>query len=175
MPKEIPLLRGQVALVDAQDYDWLMQYRWRLNTNGYVVRSCRVGDRTVIVCMHRQIMNAQRGHVVDHIDHNRLNNTRSNLRFVTQQQNLMYRRRFKNNSTGYKGVNVQNGRWHARFEFNQKTIHLGYFDDVESAAMAYDAAVRRVFGIYALVNFPDAPAMPEIEARVESMLSRHGL
>jgi hypothetical protein len=175
MPKEIHLLRDQVTLVDDQDYDWLIPFNWRLNSHGYVIRSDYVAGRRTFVSMHRQIMNAQRGHVVDHIDHNKLNNTRANLRFVTQQQNLMSRRLFKNNLSGYKGVCLQNGRFHARMEVNQKAVNLGYFDDIELAALAYDAAARHVFGVFAVPNFPDADIPDAVRARVDAVLLKHGL
>ncbi len=175
MPQELPLLRGQIALVDSQDYLWLSAYRWRLNSRGYVIRSYTVHGREFYVCLHREIMNARRGHVVDHIDHDKLNNTRANLRFVTQQQNTRFRRRFTNNTSGYKGVNYQNDRWHARIEVDERAIHLGYFDDPGLAALAYDAAATRVFGEFALPNFPDSDIPPKINALVEQVLTRHGL
>src|SRR6185503_18527028 len=97
----------------------------------------------------------------DHIDHNKQNCTRLNLRFVTQQQNLMNRRLFKNSSTGAKGVTFQNGKWHARIELNERAIHLAHVDDPKTAALIYDAAASRLFGVYAVLNFPDCPTPPE--------------
>src|SRR5215216_1971168 len=124
MIRELHLLRGQVTLVDSADYDALTQYRWRLNNRGYVVRSKYVNGREVIVCIHREILQAQRGQIVDHIDHDKLNNTRENLRFITQQQNLMYRRCFRNNQSGYKGVASVQGKWRPRIQFDGKPIYL---------------------------------------------------
>jgi hypothetical protein len=142
MSKQIPLTKGQFALVDDADYDWLNQWRWRLNSKGYAIRSFYVDGKEIVLCMHRVIMDAQPGQYVDHIDGNRLNNTRKNLRFVTQQQNLMYRHIFYNNSSGYKGVTLRNQRWHARIGLDDKIIHLGYYHDAETAALAYDVEAR---------------------------------
>ena len=64
MPRAIPLLRGQATLVDDSDYAFVLQWRWRLNSKGYVIRSERMGGRTFIYCLHRVLMNAGRGQVV---------------------------------------------------------------------------------------------------------------
>jgi hypothetical protein len=175
MPQQLPLLRGQIALVDSQDYPWLSAYKWRLNSRGYVIRTYTVNGREVYVCLHREIMNAKPGHVIGHRDHDKLNNTRANLRFVTQQQNTCFRRRFANNTSGYKGVNWQNDRWHARIEVDEHAIHLGHFDDPGMAALAYDAAATRLFGEFALPNFPDSATPSHIGELVEQVLARHGL
>jgi hypothetical protein len=98
MSHPIPLTRGAYALVDDADYAWLTRWRWRLNSHGYAIRSIYVEEHEVHFSMHRVILNAQRGQFVDHIDHNRLNNTRANLRFVTRQENTRYRQRFRNSS-----------------------------------------------------------------------------
>ena len=104
MSQSILLTKGQYALVDDADFADLTQWRWRLNSKGYAIRRAILDGNATLLCMHREIMNAQPGQFVDHIDRNRLNNTRANLRFVTQQQNLMNRRLGRNNTSGYKGV-----------------------------------------------------------------------
>jgi len=103
MSQRIPLTRGAFALVDDADCAWLIQWRWRLNSHGYAIRSIYIEGRSFYFNMHREILNAERGQFVDHIDHNRLNNTRDNLRFVTRQQNMQYRRNHSNNSTSASG------------------------------------------------------------------------
>jgi hypothetical protein len=172
MPRSIPLTKGRVAIVDDGDYAWLTQWRWRLNSKGYAIRSFTINGKEIVLCMHREIMQAQRGQFVDHIDHNRLNNGRANLRFVTQQQNLMNRRLHRNNSSGQKGVSRLHDKWHARIQLNEQSIHLGFFDDLETAAQVYDVAARKLFGIYAMLNLPDRPTAPEIEALVVAALAR---
>jgi hypothetical protein len=75
MPNRIPLTQGQVARVDASDHAWLSQWRWRYATNGYAIRTYtdRQGQPRYAL-MHRVIMQARPGELVDHIDGNRLNN-----------------------------------------------------------------------------------------------------
>jgi hypothetical protein len=175
MSQRIPLTRGAFALVDDADYSWLSQWRWRLNSHGYAIRSITVEDHEVHFSMHRVIMNARRGQFVDHIDHNRLNNTRANLRFVTRQQNMRYRRRFHNSSTSFKGVTFMHGKWHVRIGLDGANIHLGFFDDLKTAAQVYDAAAKRLFGEFALPNLPDHETPPAVEAVVEAALARCGV
>jgi hypothetical protein len=171
--REIRLLRGQVTLVDDEDYEALQGYRWRCSTHGYAVRSENVDGYERVVTMHRQILDAPRGLVVDHIDGNRLNNTRANLRLATQQQNLRNRGVFRNNQVKIKGVTAQHGKWHARLQFDRQLLHLGFYDDPQLAALAYDAAARLLFGPFAQLNHNDMDyrAHPErdyIEDRVEA-------
>jgi hypothetical protein len=173
MTKRIPLTKGQFAPVDDADYEWLMQWHWRLNSHGYAVRSSYHNGYQTLVSMHRLILNTQPVQFVDHIDHNRLNNTRANLRFVTHQQNQRYRHLFRNTSTGLKGVSRFRGQWHARIGLDGRIVHLGFFDDMEKAAQAHDAAARHMFREFAILNFPDCPTPPEIEVLVEQVLARY--
>ena len=175
MSKQIPLTLGAFATVDDADYDWLMQWRWRLNSKGYAIRSYYENRKEIVLCMHRVILNAQRGQYVDHIDGDRLNNVRANLRIVTPQQNLMHRRRFANNTTGYKGVSQRDHLWQARIGFDSRVLHLGFYPKPEVAAQVYDAAARLLFGEYAILNFPDSPTPPELAHLVSGLLSRISL
>jgi hypothetical protein len=172
MTHSIPLTRGQTALVDDEDYPELSQYRWRLNSSGYAVRSYKASGKEIVVCLHREIMHAPRGLVCDHISGNKLDDRKANLRLISQQENLMNRRCFKNNRCGYKGVTRQHGKWHARIQFHEKLIHLGFWADPITAALAYDCAARQLFGEYALLNLPDSPPPPEVAQVVEDKLGQ---
>lgn len=163
--------RSSFAFVDDADYALLMQWRWRLNNKGYVVRSETIGGKRVVINMHRVIMDAQRGQYVDHIDNDKLNNTRSNLRLCTQSQNQANRRLHKNNTSGYKGVTRRGSRWHARIEVNGKSIHLGYHDSALQASRIYDHAARRFFGEFARLNHPTRPRTQGDEARLDAILA----
>jgi len=180
MTQQIPLYsraqRSLFALVDDEDYENLIDYRYRLNSKGYAIRSHSVDGKEIIVAMHRTIMQPPTGLVVDHIDGNRLNNTRANLRVITQQQNLMNRRVFKNNSTGFKGVTFQHGKWHARIEKDGQAIHLGFHDDLKTAALVYDCAAILLFGEdYVWRNLPDEQISPDIETLVGKYLAVGGV
>ena len=173
MPRSIPLTKGQVALVDDCDYPFLIQWRWRVNSKGYAVRSFTVDGKEIVLNMHREIMQPPKGMVVDHIDHNRLNNVRANLRIITQQQNLMNRRLFRNNTTGFKGVTYRNGRWHSRIEKDGIDIHLGLYEDIKTAALVYDCAAVWLFGAeYVWRNLPLEPIPAHIERLVLRYLAK---
>lgn len=156
--RRIPLTQGKQALVDDADYPILSQHRW-FYSKGYAVRmnSRKEGKRRLIQ-MHRVIMNAPAGMEVDHIDGNRSNNTRANLRLCTTQQNRQncHSTKSEKSTSLYKGVYLyqRTGRFMARIKHNQKTHYLGYFDTQEEAGRAYDAKARELFGDYAFLNFP---------------------
>lgn len=163
-----------VALVDDEDFDALACFHFKLNSHGYVVRTVRTADgRRTYVCLHREIMQAQRGEYVDHISGDTLDNTRANLRFSTQSQNLANRRLFKNSSTGFKGVIFQHGKWRARIQKDERDLYLGFYDDLRSAALAYDCAARLLFQDFAHLNLPDSLTPPDIEAKVLRCIARH--
>jgi hypothetical protein len=154
MTRTIPLTKGQAALVDDADFHFLSQWKWQYTRKGYAARTITVDGKRTTLFMHRVLMNAQSGQFVDHKDGNRLNNTRSNLRFATRNQNQWNRKKQVNSSSGYKGVSRHHGRWQARIRVNGKRIHLGYYDDPKTAAEIYDAAAKRFFGKFANTNRP---------------------
>lgn len=175
MTKSLALTNSSaVALVDDADFDALACYRWKLNSHGYVVRTVYTDDgRRTYVCLHREIMQAQRGQYVDHISGDTLDNTRANLRFATQSQNLANRRLFKNSSSGFKGVIFQHRKWRARIQKDERDLYLGFYDDLRSAALAYDYAAKLLYGDFANLNLPASRTPPDIEAKVLSHIARH--
>ena len=171
MTQLIPLTKGQFTRVDDQDYSYLYQWCWRLNSKGYAIRSETMNGKEVVYCMHRIILGAGRGRYVDHIDNDRLNNVRSNLRLCTQSENQANRRLHKNSSSGYKGVTRHENYWNARIWVNGRCVHLGYHSDPHTASMIYDHAARRFYGVYAKLNHPDVPISPYYEALLDSVLT----
>jgi hypothetical protein len=158
--KVIPLTCGKVALVES-DYEWLMQWKWEYNqTTGIAIRRDFSQGRAKPICiaMHRLIMNAPAELVVDHINHNRLDNQRSNLRLATVAENCRNQMAYKNSrsTSQYKGVywHKCSRKWHARIKVNYKDIYLGGFTDEHAAALAYDRAARQHHGEFACLNFP---------------------
>ncbi len=150
--RRVPLGHGKYALVDAADYEWLNQWKWHL-VNGYAVR-WEGGTR---IFMHRAIMRAPKGKIVDHWDGDRCNNYRTNLRICNHQDNARNMAKQAGFSSRYKGVYFcrKGGKWHASTRFEGHTIHLGYFDDEVEAARAYDRAAVERFGVFARPNFPE--------------------
>jgi len=156
--KLIPLTQGRFAIVDADDYDRFSQYKWSCSQDGnnfYAYTFLSEGNKKKRVFMHRLIMNAPKGLIVDHIDGNGLNNRKSNLRLCTKAQNVQNSRPRSNGSSKYKGVfwNKVNKKWSASIRKGDKRIYLGGFDDEIEAALAYDRKAAELFGKFAYLNF----------------------
>ncbi len=165
--KEIPLSRGQVALVDDEDFEELSKFKWfaywsEPSRTYYAVRNTPRGSGlTTQIRMHRQITGVGRGRPqIDHANHNGLDNRRQNLRVCSQTQNNHNLRKVRRRCTNrYKGVTLyaKTGRWQAkirepRADGNSRCKHLGYFATENEAARAYNLAARALFGEFALLN-----------------------
>lgn len=152
--KTIPLTKGKVALVSDCDYEYLSQFNWYLNSEGYAIREIWNGGNRVRVRMHREILGVPDGMDTDHIDRNRLNNQRENLRTCNRSQNLANKPKREDNKSGYKGVSwsKQNKKWTAQISKNRKIICIGHFDDIQKAAIAYNEAAKKYFGEFAFLN-----------------------
>jgi len=173
MTKSILLTRGRYARVDDADFPALTKHRWMYSTKGYAIRAYKNDqDRWRFIHMHRVIMDAQPGQLVDHIDGDRLNNSRANLRFVTPSQNAWNAKKRCDNSTGFKGVSEHPNGYLARIRYLRQRIHLGYFDNPRDAALMYDAAAATLFGEYAKINLPDEDTPPHVAAQLDKVLTR---
>lgn len=162
--KKIKLSKGQFALVDDEDFNYLNQFRWHavLKPNGvyYACRGIwnRESKNGTTISMHRTIMDIlnDKNITVDHIDHDGLNNQKSNLRLCTTKENSRHRRKSKRNTSGYIGVcsHRANGYhyWRARIELNGKKICLGFYKNKEEAALAYNEGAKKYFGEFAYLN-----------------------
>jgi hypothetical protein len=153
MAKKIELTRGKVALVSDKDYKWLSQWKWGCIGRGYAGRFVRIDGRRFLIYMHRLILNPPDGMEVDHVNRNKLDNRRRNLRAATRRQNDCNRAAWK--TCGYRGVALTPRKtpWAARIRVNGKLTHLGSFHSAEEAARAYDAAAILHHGEFAVLNF----------------------
>ena len=151
MTKEIPLTQGKIAIVDDEDFELVIQYKWRSHKgrNTFYARSDKVGY------LHKFIMSPDQGMQIDHRDGNGLNCIRSNLRIATCSQNATNAGVRKNNTSGYKGVHFKKneGKYEAYITYNGKRIGLGLYEDSRDAAHAYDHAAREYFGEFSKTNF----------------------
>lgn len=157
--QKIPLSRGYFALVDDEDYPLLCQWKWCYDKGYAARRVTTAGRRPYLLYMHRFLMNAQQGQFVDHIDGNRANNIRSNLRICTKAQNGQNRHvPAPNKVSRYKGVSRTHNtydRWQALIIAHGKRHYLGSYPSQEEAAHAYDKKARELHGEFAQLNFPD--------------------
>ena len=155
----IKLTKGQVAIVDEEDAD-LALLNWYC-ANGYAVRRTP-GDNGKLIWMHRVILarilrrELRPGEQVDHINGDKTDNRRENLRLATNAQNGANKSKQKGTSSEYKGVcwHKATKKWRAQIGVDWKLIHLGYFTDEMDAASAYDEAAMEYFGEFAKLNFP---------------------
>ena len=150
MSVAVPLLSGHVALVDETDLTLIQGRRWYLRAGRdrlpYVVAKDGKYRQTY---MHRLIMGAVKGQLVDHKNGCTLDNTRGNLRFATPSQNCW--NSGPRGARPFKGpTRTRSGRWMAFC--NRK--YIGSFDTQEEAARAYDTEAMRLFGEFARLNFP---------------------
>lgn len=151
--KRIPLTQGKFALVDDEDFEWLSQYKWHLSHYGYAVCNEYLGGyRSRGLRMHRLVMGAPHDMVVDHINHDKLDNQKNNLRICKSRQNQYNMKRRKDNTSGFKGVRWHQNKWNARIYVSGKETNLGSFDDKLEAAKAYNRAARKHYGDFALLN-----------------------
>lgn len=157
MTATIPLKHGKEALIDLEDYDRACLHKWTavyIHDRWYVESKIN-GQKTYL---HRFLMNAVKGEEIDHINNDGLDNRRSiNLRRASHAANQANQKISKANTSGYKGVGWKTDKckWRAKIKVNQVSLHLGYFDNKEDAARAYDRAARQYFGAFAHCNFPE--------------------
>lgn len=130
-------------MVDAADYEWAMERRWYLGTDGYAYHGFKDGEgRTRQVALHRELLGLRRGDrvEVDHINRVRLDNRRANLRKLTRAENAQ-NFSSRGGSSKYRGVswNKARQRWEAYAMLDRKQHRVGQFKTEEEAA---DAAAR---------------------------------
>jgi hypothetical protein len=157
--RKIPLSQGEYAIIDADDYAHLSQFRWWVDRRYYAAYAYRQEKRDGKIrkiYMHREILNAPKGIKVDHQNRNGLDNRRENIRFCTNAQNAMNINIHVDNQVGFKGVIYDRRKyrkhWVARIVASGKQIHLGSFRDPKDAARCYDKAAKIHFGQYAKTN-----------------------
>lgn len=143
------------AVIDADDVPLISGHRWWAKHNNHIIYAYTQVDKKT-VHMHQMIMQPDKGTVVDHINHNGLDNRRANLRMCSQSRNMMNRGKLpSNNTTGFTGVEkLPNGRYRARIWRDRQAISGGLYASAVEAAIARDELARKHFGVHGTYNFP---------------------
>ena len=146
--KSIKLTQGKITLVSDEDFDLLKSHNWfyhKSNHNGnggYAERNVYVNGKQVSLKMHRVILNAQNNFEVDHINSDKLDNRRENLRLAKKGENQKNVGKRKNNTSGFKGINWHCNKWRARININNQSIYLGHFETKQKAFYWYCLAAN---------------------------------
>ena len=144
---------GEEFRFDNEDYERVIEYNWYLHKgNGYIeTHIYKENKKRTKLKIHRLIMNPPDNMQIDHINHDKTDNRRQNLRICTNAENQYNQSKRKDNTSGYKGVhwfkNMQ--KWTAQIWVNNKKIHLRCFDNLEEATKAYKIAADKYFGEFA--------------------------
>jgi hypothetical protein len=143
------------TLIDSANHQRLSQWTWRRSQDGYAVRSETIDGKRRTIRLHNEINQPQDGFITDHINGNKLDNRRCNLRTANVSQNNS-NSADRNRRSRFRGVYWHNraNKWYAQISENGRNKHLGLFETEEAAAMARDAAAAAFQGQFARMNLP---------------------
>ena len=151
--KKLELSQGYFALVDDEDYELLSKHRWYYNNCGYAMRRAKKNELvnwpSGRVALHRSLFEGiGKSDEVDHVNGDRLDNRKSNLRLCVRSQNNMNQCLRKDNTSGHKGVywRSDSNKWRASISAFGKRLHLGSFQSKTDAIHAYAEAAKRMHG-----------------------------
>jgi hypothetical protein len=156
--KSIELTRGKVALIDDEDYNYVLSFGHWYAGDRYAQHHQREDGKEATLLMHvliwdRHFMRQTTDLIIDHIDRNGFNNQKNNFRLTTNAQNSVNCSK-RPNYTGYRGVRFdkRRGNYQALIRVDYHLKHIGMFLDPIDAAFAYDICARKIFGDLATVN-----------------------
>lgn len=179
----ISLTKGQTTIVDEGDYDAIVAIgRWCYSNSGYGVHyyADEYGQRKTLYLHRFVVQRMLREGIppdmqVDHKNQNRIDNRRFNLRLATRSQNQANKGVPVNNTSKYKGVTFNTGRWEARIRYQGKRLYLGRFTNPLDAAMMYDAASRLLYQDFSGCNLQEKSTPSHVEKQLREMLDKRGL
>lgn len=156
-PFRLSISKGMTTLIDHEDYLRLAAaklLKWNAQKVGKRYYASR-NTKDQKLYLHRWVMNAPTGMVIDHIDGDSLNNMKANLRLCHHRDNARNQRNQENRQSVFKGVTKQRNSpsWISQIEFGGEHVRLGSFGTAEDAAKAYDLAAVLLFGDFALPNY----------------------
>lgn len=155
--KTIKLTQGKETVVDDEDWLWASRFNWYYSKSGYALRksSRAIGHKNIY--LHKEIMCVLDSVEVDHINGDKLDNQKQNLRKCTHAENMRNSKMRVNNTSGYKGVVRigKNGLWRAQINIDGKCVFIMNSYDPKECAEAYDKAAKEYHGKFANLNFPN--------------------
>ncbi len=145
---------GLFALIDDLDFEIFRTMNWHINSKGYVGTHILVDGKRKAKKMHQFIVQPIKGFDIDHIDRNKLNNQRNNLRIVSHTQNCRNVGLTKRNTSGFKGVSWEKSenKWTANIRVDRVLKKIGRFHTKEEAAKRYNEKAKEYFGAFAVLN-----------------------
>lgn len=155
--KQIPLTKGQVALVDDWWFEYLNQWEWYAmwdptTRSFYAVRNEGKRPFRKQIKMHRQIKNTSESMLCDHINHNTLDNQENNLRNATRSQSNMNRTTQSNNRLGIKNIRELHNGYQVRVFVGRKNVFSKLYGSIDEAIAARDAAIKKYHGEFAYLK-----------------------
>ena len=155
MMAKINLTQGYEATVDDEDMAKLAPYKWHIVLTPYS-NYARAGvwdkarKNNIGIMMHRMVLGLPRSRrpVVDHINHDGLDNRKANLRICNMRQNMGNVKMWKHNTSGHRGVywSKATKKWHATLAINSIPKFIGYSEDKMEAVRMYQEAAKKHFG-----------------------------
>lgn len=147
------------AIIDAEDVNKIRYTKWKLSASGYAANTPKFSGSNKH--MHREILGTDQ--FVDHINHNTLDNRKSNLRIVTKAQNMM--------NSNFKGVSPNGCKWYAHIKINQKMLNLGNYLDEEEALYARWYAEQVLFKEFAYPK-PEPEILESRKSQIQEYVGR---
>lgn len=147
---------GGQFIFDLDDYDKIKDFTWSRRNDGYAGSTRNENGKHKIYNAYRLIMGVDDPKLeVDHINGNKWDNRKCNLRIVTHADNMKNRKLDKRNKSGYTGVKkTKIGTWNAQIYCNGRYINLGTYETKEEAVKARKAGEEKYFGKFAHENCP---------------------
>jgi len=145
--KEILVKHSNVpALVNDEDYEFVNQWKWKRHNGGYACRTSYKDKHFNLILMHQVIIRANKNEEIDHINGNKLDNQRSNLRSVSHSINELNKGMSIRNTSGFRGVCWDKNRckWMAKSKHNGKMVNLGRYETPKEASQAYQIYIKAV-------------------------------
>lgn len=147
------------AIIDSEDINKIRYTKWKLSASGYAANTPKFSGSNKH--MHREILGTDQ--FVDHINHNTLDNRKSNLRIVTKAQNMM--------NSNFKGVSPNGCKWYAHIKINQKMLNLGNYLDEEEALYARWYAEQVLFKEFAYPK-PEPEILESRKSQIQEYVGR---